>query len=164
MMMDSLIAEEKRMISRVSKLASRFLALVCVVLIPLALGAQAPANPVAKAPAEAAASKWDIFVGYSFFAPNASVYGWNQNGTYQSSGVSFKTEKVGSAESVTRCRTVDDRQCPLSLILNQLEVLLRRIGRKVTKHVYRALDLGERTLQLVQQAGAEQGYRRRLLM
>jgi outer membrane protein OmpA-like peptidoglycan-associated protein len=53
------------------------------------------------------ASKWDIFLGYSFLAPNATVYGWNAGprgtvGAYQSSGVSIMTQKLGSAESVTR--------------------------------------------------------------
>jgi outer membrane protein OmpA-like peptidoglycan-associated protein len=53
------------------------------------------------------ASKWDIFLGYSFLAPNATVYGWNQGrsgtvGAYQSSGVSIMTQKLGSVESLTR--------------------------------------------------------------
>ena len=42
-----LIAEEKSMMSRVLKSVSRFLALVCLVSIPLALGAQNMAKPVA---------------------------------------------------------------------------------------------------------------------
>jgi len=61
------------MMSRVLKSVSRFLALVCLVSIPLALGAQNMAKPVAKAAASDAPSKWDIFLGYSYLSPNGSV-------------------------------------------------------------------------------------------
>ena len=95
------------MFSCVTKSVCRFLALACVVSIPLAIGAQDSTKPVAKAQAGDSPSKWDIFAGYSFMAPNATVYGWNEGahhtvGTYQSGGVSFMTEKIGSTESVTR--------------------------------------------------------------
>ncbi|MGA3081887.1 MAG: hypothetical protein ABSD44_10955 [Terracidiphilus sp.] len=75
--------------------------------IPVALGAQDSAKPAAKAHAGDSPSKWDIFAGYSFMAPNAKVYGWNEGpggtvGAYQTNGVSFLTEKIGSAESATR--------------------------------------------------------------
>jgi outer membrane protein OmpA-like peptidoglycan-associated protein len=58
------------MISRVLKSVSRFLALACVVSIPLALSAQDSAKPVAKASGDASASKWDIFMGYSYLSPH----------------------------------------------------------------------------------------------
>jgi outer membrane protein OmpA-like peptidoglycan-associated protein len=91
----------------VSKYLSRVFALAFVVLIPVALAAQVTASPTQKAPVDDYASKWDIFVGYSFLAPNATVYGWNQGpsgtvGAYQSSGVSIMTQKLGSVESLTR--------------------------------------------------------------
>jgi outer membrane protein OmpA-like peptidoglycan-associated protein len=92
---------------RVSKYLSRFFALAFVVLIPVALAAQVTASPTHKAPMDDSASKWDIFLGYSFLAPNATVYGWNAGprgtvGAYQSSGVSIMTQKLGSTESLTR--------------------------------------------------------------
>jgi hypothetical protein len=95
------------MYARVSKYLSRFFALAFVVLIPVALAAQVTASPTHKAAVDDSASKWDIFLGYSFLAPNATVYGWNAGprgtvGAYQSSGVSIMTQKLGSAESVTR--------------------------------------------------------------
>jgi hypothetical protein len=56
------------------KSVSRFLALVCVVSIPLALGAQDTAKPAAKAASEdAPGSKWDIFAGYSYLSPSGKV-------------------------------------------------------------------------------------------
>ena len=61
------------MISCVLKSVSRFLALACVVSIPLALVAQDSAKPVAKASADASASKWDIFLGYSYLSPHGTV-------------------------------------------------------------------------------------------
>ena len=67
------------MITRVLKSVSRFLALVCVVSIPLALGAQDMAKPVAKAAAGDSPSKWDIFLGYSALIPNANIRGWGYN-------------------------------------------------------------------------------------
>ncbi|MGD0829358.1 MAG: hypothetical protein ABR907_00350 [Terracidiphilus sp.] len=110
------------MFSRITKSVVRLLALASVVLIPLALGAQAV--PAAKA-AGSSPSKWEIFGGYSFFDPNSHV-----DGTYgpdcattlagdptQScvppsapagafpggkDPVNFKTEKIGSVESLTR--------------------------------------------------------------
>jgi len=107
------------MLSRVSKSVSRLLALACVVLVPLALGAQTMAKPAAKAAVGDTASKWDIFAGYSFFDPNSHV-----DGTYSPNcsaevddpteycappgapggkdPVNFKTEKIGSVINVTR--------------------------------------------------------------
>jgi hypothetical protein len=95
-----LIVEEKRMFSRVSKSVSRLLALACVVLIPLALGAQNSAKPAAKAAVGDTASKWDIFGGYSFFDPNSHVDGTSKIG--KKDPVDYKTEKIGTVESVSR--------------------------------------------------------------
>jgi hypothetical protein len=104
-----LIAEEKRMFSCVTKSVCRFLALACVVSIPLALGAQDSTKPAAKAQAGDSPSRWDIFAGYSFMMPNATVDGFAQGPNFtpiypppNGDAVSFLTEKVGSAESVTR--------------------------------------------------------------
>jgi outer membrane protein OmpA-like peptidoglycan-associated protein len=71
-----------------------------VVLIPLALGAQTSAKPAAKAAAGDTASKWDIFAGYSFFDPNSHVDGTTPLG--KKDPENFKTEKVGTVESLTR--------------------------------------------------------------
>jgi len=88
------------MYSRVSKSVGRLLALACVVSIPLALGAQDSAKPASKAAVGDSASKWDIFAGYSFFAPNTHVDGTTPYGLEDT--VKFATEKVGSVESVSR--------------------------------------------------------------
>ena len=88
------------MFSRVSKSVSWLLALACVVLIPLALGAQTSAKPAAKAAVGDTASKWDIFAGYSFLDPNSHVDGTTTLG--KKDPVDFKTEKIGTVESVTR--------------------------------------------------------------
>ena len=88
------------MFSRVSKSVSRLLALACVVSIPLALGAQTSAKPAAKAAVGDTASKWDIFAGYSFLDPNSHVDGTTTLG--KKDPVDFKTEKIGTVESVTR--------------------------------------------------------------
>jgi len=61
------------MFARVTKLLSRVLVLGVASLMPVALSAQA--TPAAKgAPPEPRAPKWDIFVGYSFFAPYDTVH------------------------------------------------------------------------------------------
>jgi len=57
---------------RVLKSMSRILALAFVALVPVALAAQDSATP-AKAPASDSPSKWDIFAGYSYLAPKATV-------------------------------------------------------------------------------------------
>ena len=88
------------MFSRVSTSVSRFLALACVISIPLALGAQNSAKPAAKPSAGDSASRWDIFAGYSFFEPNAHVDGTSPTGA--KTPVDFKAERIGSVESVTR--------------------------------------------------------------
>jgi hypothetical protein len=62
------------MISRELKSVSRYLALALVILIPLALGAQDTAKPASKAAvSDAPASKWDIFLGYSYLSPSGKT-------------------------------------------------------------------------------------------
>ena len=87
------------MFSHVSKSVGRLLALAFVVAIPLALGAQNSAKSTAKVPVGDSSSRWDIFAGYSFLAPNATVHGTNRNGTENS--VSIDNEKVGTVESLS---------------------------------------------------------------
>src|ERR1035441_2710631 len=64
------------MYARVAKSVCRVFALALVASIPLALAAQTTAKPVANAPAEDSASKWDIFLGYSALIPNARINGY----------------------------------------------------------------------------------------
>jgi hypothetical protein len=60
------------MFSNISKFMSRFAALAILALAPVALVAQVvPA--VKGAPKGETASKWDIFVGYSYLSPHATV-------------------------------------------------------------------------------------------
>jgi outer membrane protein OmpA-like peptidoglycan-associated protein len=56
------------------KSVSRILTLASLVSIPLALGAQDSAKPAAKASGYyASASKWDIFLGYSYLSPHGDA-------------------------------------------------------------------------------------------
>jgi hypothetical protein len=67
-----LIAEEKRMFARISKSLGPVLVLAGVALMPVAMAAQAA--PAAKGiSADEPASKWDIFLGYSYLAPKGTV-------------------------------------------------------------------------------------------
>ena len=61
------------MYSRLSRCVTGFLALACVALMPLALGAQDSAKPAAKAAASDSPSRWDIFLGYSYLKPYYTV-------------------------------------------------------------------------------------------
>jgi hypothetical protein len=67
-----LFAEDKRMSSRVFKSVSWAFALAFVVLLPVALSAQA-ASSNSKAAAGDNPSRWDIFMGYSYLAPTGAV-------------------------------------------------------------------------------------------
>jgi outer membrane protein OmpA-like peptidoglycan-associated protein len=70
------IVEEKRMYSRVSKIARLALALACSGLIPIALSAQdapKPAAPASSGPSADAPSRWDIFAGFSYLAPKGDL-------------------------------------------------------------------------------------------
>jgi len=69
------------------------------------MAAQVTAKPIRKAPVNDSASKWDIFAGYSFLAPNATVQGYLKSGLGDGpsqNGVSIMTQKLGSTESITR--------------------------------------------------------------
>jgi hypothetical protein len=75
----SSIEEGKRVNSRVSKCTIRILVIAFAVLMPIAMAAQDSAKPAAKATAEDSASKWDIFLGYSYLAPKGTVGGYSYN-------------------------------------------------------------------------------------
>jgi len=75
-----LIAEEKRMYSRVSRFTRLALILACTSLLPLAMAAQDNAAKPAAQPSAQAPSKWDLFAGYSYLAPKGSII---NNGTQQ---------------------------------------------------------------------------------
>ena len=55
------------------KFASRILALLLVVMMPIALAAQDSAKRAARASEDASASKWDIFLGYSYLSPHGDA-------------------------------------------------------------------------------------------
>ena len=61
--------------SRISKKICQTVALACVALIPMALAAQDVPKPAAHASVDNSVSKWDIFLGYSYLAPNAQIVG-----------------------------------------------------------------------------------------
>jgi outer membrane protein OmpA-like peptidoglycan-associated protein len=88
------------MYSRVSKSVTGFLALACVALTPLAIFAQESAKPAAKPYVADSASRWDIFVGYSYLKPSYTVNGTLSNGTVL--GTPIEAEKIGTVESVAR--------------------------------------------------------------
>jgi hypothetical protein len=70
---------------------SRVLALAFVALMPIAMAAQDSAKPVVKTDAGDSASKWDIFLGYSYLAPKGTV-----------SGFSYHAINYGTIVSVSR--------------------------------------------------------------
>jgi hypothetical protein len=89
------------MYSRVLKSLVRILALVCVVLVPAALAAQAQdaPKPAAKAAVSDSPSRWDIFAGYSFFWPKGTVAG---NPNSPAVGInSYKPNRIGTTESLS---------------------------------------------------------------
>jgi hypothetical protein len=61
------------MCSFVSKSLSRVLALALVAFMPVALAAQNSAKPADNSAPEDGVTKWDIFVGYSYIAPQGTV-------------------------------------------------------------------------------------------
>jgi outer membrane protein OmpA-like peptidoglycan-associated protein len=79
------------MYSRISKSVSRVLVMAIVAMAPVALIGQDSAKMAAKAPAGDSASKWDIFAGYSYLAPKATV------GT-----TTFQAVDLGAITSVSR--------------------------------------------------------------
>jgi hypothetical protein len=76
----------------------RVLAVAAVALLPVALMAQDSTRPAAKASTDNSASKWDIFVGYSYLAPNAKITG-TQTGA---PGSTYGQINFGGIMSVTR--------------------------------------------------------------
>ena len=61
------------MFSRFVKSANLVLALAVAASMPIALGAQDSAKPMAKASAEDSPSRWDIFAGYSYLSPHGTI-------------------------------------------------------------------------------------------
>ena len=86
------------MFSRVLKSVSLLLALGGVVSIPLALSAQDAAKPAAKTAASDSPSRWDIFAGYSYLAPHATVDSTLPNGTVVP--IPIKAEEKGGADKI----------------------------------------------------------------
>ena len=80
------------MYARISKYASRVLALAFVALMPIALAAQGSAKPVVKAAAVDPASKWDIFLGYSYLMPKGKAV----------NGFTYNAVNYGTIASVSR--------------------------------------------------------------
>jgi hypothetical protein len=85
------------------KPVSRYLALVCVLSIPLAAGAKNASRHTPKAtksqpaPASKAAPKWDIFAGYSYLLPRGTVQTrLNYGGTQPFSYVPVYGDAIGS--------------------------------------------------------------------
>lgn len=60
---------------RITGVACRVLALAFAASIPMAMAAQDTPRPTPKYSAEDSASKWDIFLGYSYLAPNGKIAG-----------------------------------------------------------------------------------------
>jgi len=86
------------MYARVTKSVSRVVVLAVAALMPVALVAQV--TPSAKgSPSQNDAPKWDIFVGYSFFAPYETVHALQINGEILP--FNFEVEKKGLTESVS---------------------------------------------------------------
>jgi hypothetical protein len=86
------------MYARFFKSVSLVLVLAIAGLVPVAVAAQV--NPAAKgAPAGDPASRWDIFVGYSYFSPHDTVYPIQLYGG--TAPFNFKAESRGLTESVT---------------------------------------------------------------
>jgi hypothetical protein len=73
MLLFSLIAEERLMKSVVRQSIVFVFALVFAALIPVGAGAQVTSTSTAKTATGDSPSRWDIFVGYSYLAPKATV-------------------------------------------------------------------------------------------
>jgi len=86
------------MYARVTKSVSRVLVLAVAALMPVSLFAQVTAAAKGSPP-DSFAPKWDIFIGYSFFAPYDTVQALQPNG--QILPFNFEVEKKGLTESVT---------------------------------------------------------------
>jgi outer membrane protein OmpA-like peptidoglycan-associated protein len=84
--------------SLVLKYMPRILVLAFAVLIPIAMTAQDSAKPAVKTTTEDSASKWDIFVGYSFLSPHGTVY----YGSSQQHTFNFQNIDYGGIMSISR--------------------------------------------------------------
>jgi len=82
------------------KSMSRILALAFVASMSMALVAQDAAKPAPKASASDSPSRWDIFAGYSFFAPHDTVNVLQQDGV-TILPIPFKSARVGTTESLS---------------------------------------------------------------
>jgi hypothetical protein len=87
------------MYAQVSKSVSRILVLAVAALMPVALAAQDSAKPAAKTPSDDYASKWDIFLGYSYLAPSTTVNTLQDDGT-TTLATKYKASEQGITESV----------------------------------------------------------------
>jgi hypothetical protein len=65
--------------SSVSKYVSCVFAFAFLAVMPITLAAQVTASATGRAPWDKSGSKWNIFVGYSYLAPNGKIPG-TQNG------------------------------------------------------------------------------------
>jgi opacity protein-like surface antigen/outer membrane protein OmpA-like peptidoglycan-associated protein len=130
-----LILEEKRMLSHELKSVSRLLALACMVSIPLALCAQDAATPpaqdtskpVAKYHAGDTASKWDIFAGYSYLHPSATIT--YPNPYYYNAGV--RSNATPSATDPARTLSGSPDDIDLGAILSGAYFFNRYLGVQV---------------------------------
>jgi hypothetical protein len=61
------------MYSRILKSVCQVLVLACVAVMPIALAAQGSAKPAVRTASDDTASRWDIFLGYSYLAPKGTV-------------------------------------------------------------------------------------------
>ncbi|MGO8760257.1 MAG: hypothetical protein ACLQG3_19255 [Terracidiphilus sp.] len=81
--------------SRVLRFVGQFVALASVAFLPIALVAQAA--PAAKGASNNQPSRWDIFAGYSYLAPNGTVSTTKPNGTAVTA--SYDAVNVGGVAS-----------------------------------------------------------------
>jgi len=66
---------------RVLKSVGRVLALVTVAALPVAMAAQTAVSGTGKDASSSSPSRWDIFMGYSYLSPKATVTTTQPNGT-----------------------------------------------------------------------------------
>jgi outer membrane protein OmpA-like peptidoglycan-associated protein len=65
--------------THISKIASRVLAVAFAVMMPVGLSAQVTTSPSGQTASGNSPSRWDIFAGYSYLAPKATVAGQTFN-------------------------------------------------------------------------------------
>lgn len=89
------------MLSQMRKNMAMALTLLAVALVSVSVAAQ-EAKPASKAALPGAVSRWDIFAGYSYLAPNASVSNIVQSSGQAPSTVQYTDADWGSIFSVAR--------------------------------------------------------------